>query len=114
MMMGRRHRRTAARAAGRILLPALLCLAGQSGADSSSPLLQDPHTSEAGFFDIHVCNWPERELFFMSLFSTPRFDEVRQVEVFFPNAFQPSLIETHVSIKFNHLSPLGTGWEGRR
>ena len=40
---------------------ALLCLAGQSGADSSSPLLQDPHTSEAGFFDIHVCNWPDRE-----------------------------------------------------
>ena len=85
MMPGKRHRRTAARAAGRILLPALLCLAGQSGADSSSPLLQDPHTSEAGFFDIHVCNWPGRELFFMSLLSTPRYDEVEQVEVFFPN-----------------------------
>ena len=84
-MTGTRPRYPAARAAGLLLLPALLCLAGQPSADSSSPLLQDPHTSEAGFFDIHVCNWPDRELFFMSLLSTPRYGEVEQIEVFFPN-----------------------------
>lgn len=48
----------------------------------------DPHYNEAGFFDIHVCNWPDRPLFFMSLLSTPRFSETERIEVFFPNGSQ--------------------------
>jgi hypothetical protein len=44
----------------------------------------DPHYGPAGFFDIHVCNWPGRPLFFMPLFSTERYDEVRSVRVFTP------------------------------
>ena len=28
----------------------------------------DKHYSKAGFFDIHVCNWPNQPLFFMALF----------------------------------------------
>jgi hypothetical protein len=44
----------------------------------------DPHYSDAGFFDIHVCNWPGRPLFFMPLFSTARFNEVRKITVFTP------------------------------
>lgn len=68
-----------------VLLLCMLSLPGPSAADTSSPLLHDPHSNEAGFFDIHVCNWPDRELFFMSLFSTPRYSEVEQIEVFFPN-----------------------------
>ena len=67
------------------LLLGLLCLADIQAAETLSPQLQDPHRNAAGFFDIHVCNWPDRDLFFMSLFSTPRFEEVEQVEVFFPN-----------------------------
>ena len=45
----------------------------------------DPHYNAAGFFDIHVCNWPEKPRFLMALFSTTRFDEVTKVSVFTPN-----------------------------
>lgn len=42
------------------------------------------HNSEAGFFDIHVCNWPEQPVFLMALFSTIRFKEIAAIEVFDP------------------------------
>ncbi len=45
----------------------------------------DPHYNAAGFFDAHVCNWPENPRFLMALFSTPRFDEVARVSVFAPD-----------------------------
>jgi len=45
----------------------------------------DPHYTPAGFFDTHVCNWPEEPRFLMALFSTPRFDEVAKVSVFAPD-----------------------------
>lgn len=41
----------------------------------------DPHYTEAGFFDIHVCNWPDRPLFYMLIFSTYRYKELKKVEV---------------------------------
>ena len=45
----------------------------------------DPHYTAAGFFDIHVCNWPEEPRFLMALFSTARFDELAKVTVFAPD-----------------------------
>ena len=45
----------------------------------------DPHRNEAGFFDMHVCNWPDRPQFFMALLSTIRFNEVASVEIFRPD-----------------------------
>ena len=46
----------------------------------------DPHYTKEGFFDIHVCNWPDRDnLFFMTLFSTYRFKDVNKIEVFTPD-----------------------------
>jgi hypothetical protein len=45
----------------------------------------DPHYTEAGFFDMHVCHWPDRPVFFMFVFSTTRFQEVERVSVFYPN-----------------------------
>lgn len=44
----------------------------------------DPHYTPAGFFDTHVCNWPENPRFLMALFSTQHFDEVTKVSVFAP------------------------------
>ncbi len=41
----------------------------------------DPHYTEAGFFDIHVCNWPDRELFFMPLFSTIHYREITDIKI---------------------------------
>ena len=75
------HANTLSGTGRRILLIALLFAPATHAIEPVSPRLQDPHRNAAGFFDIHVCNWPERELFFMSLFSTPRYDEVEQVEV---------------------------------
>jgi hypothetical protein len=93
-MMQGRHIRAAAMLTGRLaLLLGLLCVADIRAAETISPQLQDPHRNAAGFFDIHVCNWPNRELFFMSLFSTPRFDEIEQVEIFFPNGSLLTLLD---------------------
>jgi hypothetical protein len=45
----------------------------------------DPHYTRAGFFDVHVCNWPENPRFLMALFSTLHFDAVARVSVFAPD-----------------------------
>jgi len=45
----------------------------------------DPHRNEMGFFDIHVCNWKDRDLFFLSLFSSTRFKEISKIELFLPD-----------------------------
>lgn len=45
----------------------------------------DPHYNAAGFFDVHVCNWPDKPRFLMALFSTTRFDEVARVSVIAPD-----------------------------
>jgi hypothetical protein len=46
---------------------------------------KDTHYNDVGFFDIHVCNWPNRKLFFMPLFSTTRYDEVQKIDVMDPD-----------------------------
>ena len=71
---------TALRVPCRAALLSLCCLAGGNGWAGD-----DPHYTGAGFFDIHVCNWPGRPLFMMPLFSTERFNEIVQIEVFGPD-----------------------------
>ena len=44
----------------------------------------DPHYNEVGFFDVHVCNWPNRPLFLLGLFSSSRYQELAKVELFTP------------------------------
>ena len=44
----------------------------------------NPHFTEVGFFDIHVCNWPERPLFFLILFSSYEFKNISKIEIFTP------------------------------
>ena len=41
----------------------------------------DPHYTDIGFFDIHVCNWPDRPLFFLTLFSSTFFEHIKRVEI---------------------------------
>jgi len=68
------------------LLAAWLSLPGSlTAGPASAPPSPDPHYGPAGFFDIHVCNWPGRALFFMPLFSTERYAEVESVEVLKPD-----------------------------
>jgi len=65
----------------------LLCVFGLGLALSLSVGAQDEHANDphyvaAGFFDLHVCHWPDRPLFFMAIFSTAQFAEIASVEVF--------------------------------
>ncbi|MCK5003222.1 MAG: hypothetical protein KAS57_09365 [Gammaproteobacteria bacterium] len=41
----------------------------------------DTHYTDSGFFDIHVCNWPDRPPFYMTLFSTFKFNEIKSIEL---------------------------------
>lgn len=67
-----------------------LCLAALTGtfqaqyaaADSKE---KDLHYNEVGFYDIHVCNWPDRKPFFMPLFSSTRYDEISRIEILNPD-----------------------------
>jgi hypothetical protein len=52
----------------------------------------DPHYTERGFFDIHVCNWPNRPLFFMILFSTHEFAALEKVTVYDPRGREVTTI----------------------
>lgn len=68
-----------------IALALLLVFAPTFASASGKPGTGDPHYNEAGFFDIHVCNWPDRPPFFLTLFSTTRYAEVQRIEVFRPD-----------------------------
>lgn len=57
-----------------LLSATLLIIATQAGA-------ADPHRVKTGFFDIHVCNWPDQPLFFMALFSTKDYANVISVTI---------------------------------
>jgi hypothetical protein len=41
----------------------------------------DTHYTDTGFFDIHVCNWPDRAPFYMALYSTQQFNDVKSIEL---------------------------------
>lgn len=45
----------------------------------------DKHYSKEGFFDIHVCNWPNRPPFFMVLYSTEKFSDLVSVSIYDTN-----------------------------
>ncbi len=66
-------------------LGVLFGLCVHSGASAAEDAAADPHYTPAGFFDVHVCTWPDRPRFLMALWSTTRFAEVREVAVFLPN-----------------------------
>lgn len=45
----------------------------------------DPHYNAAGFFDLHVCNWPNRKPFILAVFTTYQFDKLKSVTVHRPD-----------------------------
>jgi len=51
-------------------------------AEDAAILTQDPHRNKIGFFDIRICNWPERQNYFKILFSTEKYNDVAEMEVF--------------------------------
>ena len=79
-----------------LLAVVLMAPGSRSAPEPATETAGDPHYSDAGFFDIHVCNWPDRRLFLMSLFSTTRYSEVKQIDVFTPTG------ELLVELDLNH------------
>ncbi|MDH5613298.1 MAG: hypothetical protein OEY66_12680 [Gammaproteobacteria bacterium] len=57
----------------------MLCATNVVAEDAEHP--GDAHYTETGFFDIHVCNWPDRPPFYMTLYSTYQFKDVRLIEL---------------------------------
>lgn len=67
-----------------VFLTALLCALSAS-AQTPNVEKSDPHYTKIGFFDVHLCNWPDRPPFYMALFSSARYQDITTVHVFFPN-----------------------------
>ncbi len=53
-------------------------------AEQSLELHGDPHYNQMGFFDIHICNWPERPNFFKILFSSEKYEQIESMGVYTP------------------------------
>lgn len=51
----------------------------------ATPPADDPHYTPAGFFDIHVCNWPDQPLFLMALLSTTQFRDIARIDIVAPD-----------------------------
>lgn len=67
-----------------LLLACLLPVSSIHASDKQGSHHKDTHYTDAGFFDIHVCNWPDRPTFFMILFSTANPDAVKSIEIMTP------------------------------
>ncbi|MBI5612529.1 MAG: hypothetical protein HY942_05630 [Gammaproteobacteria bacterium] len=70
------------------LIGCLLVWAAVGYADDTGvipPSAKDPHYTDVGFFDIHICHWPDRPMFYMLVFSTTQFERVQEVEVLKPD-----------------------------
>jgi len=64
----------------------IILLPSSSACAVDAPVLDhDPHRNKIGFFDIHICNWPDRPHFFKLLFSTEKFKDVDTMEIFYPS-----------------------------
>jgi hypothetical protein len=75
-----------------IFLPTFLVLPLLHADDA--PLIEyDPHYTAVGFFDMHICNWPQRPNFFKVLFSTEKFDEIDSMEVFDPSGASLTMLD---------------------
>lgn len=68
------------------LFPAVLAACAISS--SLAAPAADPHQTEVGFFDIHVCNWPDQPLFLMALFSTRQFKDIARIDLVAPDGSQ--------------------------
>ena len=56
-----------------------------SNAEESLVLNNDPHYNSVGFFDIHLCNWPERPNYFKILFSSEKYQQIESMSVYTPD-----------------------------
>lgn len=102
-----------------------LFFALSASAQTPNEKSSDPHYTKIGFFDIHICNWPDRPPFYMALFSSTQYQNITGVRVYLPNGklageldmkryltdISPGKPEKHVFITHLPLSNEATdGW----
>lgn len=69
-----------------VLLGSVSACIGRGGnADAGIDPVRDPHETAVGYFDLHICNWPDRPPFVVALFATADRAKVRRVEVLRPD-----------------------------
>lgn len=62
-----------------------VCLLSAAIAQGATNKIENPHDTPSGFFDMHVCHWPNQPPFYLTLYSTPKFNDVASVKVYDPN-----------------------------
>lgn len=68
-----------------LLVSLTLFMQNITHAEEAIKLSDDPHYNKIGFFDIHICNWPERPNFFKVLFSSEKHDQIESMNVYTPD-----------------------------
>lgn len=68
----------------KLLLLVLIYPLNYMNAEATDKINADPHRSQLGFFDIHICNWPNRTNYFKALFGTEKYDQISSMDIFTP------------------------------
>lgn len=68
-----------------LLVGVSACVGRGANASAGTDPVRDPHETAAGYFDLHICNWPDRPPFVVALFATADRAKVRRVEVLRPD-----------------------------
>jgi len=76
-----------------LLLATLSAASLWPGFATAVPDPADKHYNKIGFFDVHVCNWPNQPLFLMPLISTAFYDDIEKVDVFYPDGRQLAALD---------------------
>jgi hypothetical protein len=63
----------------RFFLSLILCLLAAVSIAADDKHGDDPHYTESGFFDIHICNWPDRAPFYLTLYRTEQYKNIKSV-----------------------------------
>lgn len=68
--------------------------------DLIEPDSDDPHKAPLGYWDIHVCNWPDRPPFYLTIFKTEHYDQLQSIEVFTPDGKSVGFFEMEKFLDF--------------
>jgi len=81
-----------------LILPVILFLITSCATDPyQEKIKNDTHYTKAGFFDLHVCNWPDKDLFFLAVFSTFVHKNIASVVIFRPDGSELGKFNLQIS-----------------
>ena len=68
-----------------LIISMFMFIQSTARAENALELDNDPHYNQIGFFDIHICNWPERPNYFKILFSSEKYQQIESMSVYTPD-----------------------------